>query len=668
MLIVIRRFAKYLPFVLLIAYNHYIYGGPQNWSGYLQTDGVGWEGQGADIAFANLDGDARPDMILMAYDNPPKANNFRYKIGWNVNNSGAAKSWTAYKQVGGVGEEGQGAGIAFVNLDSNTRPEMILMAYDNPAGANNFRYRIGWNINTNGDATSWSTAKEVSGVGSEGQGASTVVGNIDNDPRPDMVLIAYDNPPKANQFRMRFGWNLDGNGNAKSWTDWRKVAGMGDEGQGAGAALLNLNSNPRPDLVLLAYDNPSGANSFRYRVAYDLDTNGVPVAWSPYARVDGVGWEGQGAGVAFANLDSNPRQEMVVMAYDNPPKANSFRYRIGWNWDSNPPQLRLIHTPLHPGKNEKVTFTATASDPDGLKNIEILVNAKLVKTCMKSPCTYTGGPYPNYEGTAVAYGANAYDTSGSRAWTGYRAFAVGNYPSKAVPIWVHGSPDQKIDVVFIRDADSYSGSLRTCKLPDGTIYTCGGGEARFLQDIADTIRNSYLADELIGANIYRFNFWYFKDTGTTDSCNNNPPSSYFTDAAFADSGAIIHADPFRDCATGGVFSSEPTSYRTFVHESGHAIFGLADEYCCDGGYWQPDPWPNLYTSLGNCQTDATQQGWPTGDCKSITRTIDGTKFWLSDRNDLMDGCVGGFPSCAPGDFDFDRGCRRRAVWVLDKLP
>jgi hypothetical protein len=206
-------------------------------------------------------------------------------------------------------------------------------------------------------------------------------------------------------------------------------------------------------------------------------------------------------------------------------------------------------------------------------------------------------------------------------------------------------------------------------LPDGTAYTCGGGEAQFLRDVADAIQNSYLADELLGANIYRFNFWYFKDTGTTgELCINNPPSSYYTDAAFADSGAIIHTDPFRDCATGGVFSSEPTSYRTFVHESGHAVFGLADEYCCDGGYWQPDPWPNLYISLINCETDAKEQAWPASDCKGITRTSDGTKFWLSDRDDLMDGCTGGFPSCAPGDFNFDRGCRRRTVWVLDKLP
>ena len=51
----------------------------------------------------------------------------------------------------------------------------------------------------------------------------------------------------------------------------------------------------------------------------------------------------------------------------------------------------------------------------------------------------------------------------------------------------------------------------------------------------------------------------------------------------------MHKDDFRDCAPGGqrLFSSEPTSIGTVLHETGHRPFGLADEYCCDGGYVPP---------------------------------------------------------------------------------
>jgi hypothetical protein len=41
--------------------------------------------------------------------------------------------------------------------------------------------------------------------------------------------------------------------------------------------------------------------------------------------------------VALANLDSNPRPEMVLMAYDNPTvNPNTFRYRVGKNISGHP--------------------------------------------------------------------------------------------------------------------------------------------------------------------------------------------------------------------------------------------------------------------------------------------------------------------------------------------
>ena len=61
---------------------------------------------------------------------------------------------------------------------------MILMAYDNPVGANTLRYKIGWNLDTAGIAASWSGTIEISGVGWEGQGAGIAIGNVDSYNRP----------------------------------------------------------------------------------------------------------------------------------------------------------------------------------------------------------------------------------------------------------------------------------------------------------------------------------------------------------------------------------------------------------------------------------------------------------------------------------------------------
>jgi hypothetical protein len=175
---------------------------------------MGWEGQGAGIAAANLDADPRPDLIVMVYDNPAGANNFRYKIGWNLGPGGAVTSWSGATQVDGVGWEGQGAGVAVTNLDANPRPEMVFMAYDNPAGANNFRTKVGWNVNTAGIAASWSPYTQWQGVGWEGQGAGIRFLDTDASGRPDMILMAYDNPAGANTFRFEVGRNMTTTGNA----------------------------------------------------------------------------------------------------------------------------------------------------------------------------------------------------------------------------------------------------------------------------------------------------------------------------------------------------------------------------------------------------------------------------------------------------------------------
>src|SRR4051812_6972739 len=73
-----------------------------------------------------------------------------------------------FTTVPGVGDLGEGAGLAVTNLDGNPRPEMILMAYDAPAGPNNFRYKVGFNLNTGAVAASWGPMIQVPGVGDLG--------------------------------------------------------------------------------------------------------------------------------------------------------------------------------------------------------------------------------------------------------------------------------------------------------------------------------------------------------------------------------------------------------------------------------------------------------------------------------------------------------------------
>ncbi len=100
--------------------------------------------------------------------------------------------------------------------------------------------------------------------------------------------------------------------------------------------------------------------------------------------------------------------------------------KITYPGDTTPPTIEITCSPENPTAEQQITFIATASsDRSGIDRIEILVNARKVEECFDSySCTYVGGPYPDYAGTSVSYGANAYDKAGNRAWTGYKSVRI----------------------------------------------------------------------------------------------------------------------------------------------------------------------------------------------------------------------------------------------------
>lgn len=300
---------------------------------FYSVHGVGDVGEGAGVAFANFDHDPRPELILMAHDAPEGPNSFRYKIVWNLDKYCQSTYSRTYIEAPGVTDVGEGAGIAVTNLDRDPRPELVLMAHSGDEGPNSFRYRIGWNVGSNGRASRWSEPVVVPGVTDLGEGAGVAFVDLDDDPRPEMVLMAYSGDDGRNSFRYKIGWNVDSTGMATWDRTYVMVPGLGDVGEGAGIAFTNLDSDPRPEIVLMAHDAPSGMNHFRYKIGWNLNGSGLVSRWTAFI-VEGVTDVGEGAGIAFTNIDRDPRPEIVLMAYSADDGPNTFRYKIGWNTDS----------------------------------------------------------------------------------------------------------------------------------------------------------------------------------------------------------------------------------------------------------------------------------------------------------------------------------------------
>ncbi len=170
-----------------------------------------------------------------------------------------------------------------------------------------------------------------------------------------------------------------------------------------------------------------------------------------------------------------------------------------------------------------------------------------------------------------------------------------------------GNHDDKIDIVFVPDDDYGSPDDIDSWLP------------KFLEDVNHKIDNRLGGRIPINTNLDKFNFYYTTRQGKVNENNcaeeTSLPDNLIKECPFADAIVVLHKSIFGDCSTVGenpdIFSAEGPTDRSFVHESGHAIFGLADEYddspVCRTFYFQPSPNPNIWATRDACREDVVNE-------------------------------------------------------------
>lgn len=321
-----------------------------------QYAGVGTLGDGAAAVGGQLLGNLRPDLMLLALDDGTSANPqdyVRYRILRDLDSNGApafiiptGTNWLSMPIT--TGNDAEGLGAAVTEINGNSLPDVLVVVYDagtsaNPA--NTFRWFVAKDLGSSGSFASFTAPQSppaaYMSVGQRADGAGCAIGQIDNNPLPDVVFMAYDDPAGANQFRYVVGFNLNSNGTPSSWGGPYFVQGVGSEGDGADACIAQLDSDPRPDLVFSAYDDPAGTNSHRTRVGWNLDTAGQVLQWSSLPDVpvalNGAGVSGrpEGAGMAIVDLGGDARPDLAFVAYDtngSTSAANFFHVHWQRNW------------------------------------------------------------------------------------------------------------------------------------------------------------------------------------------------------------------------------------------------------------------------------------------------------------------------------------------------
>jgi hypothetical protein len=241
-------------------------------------------------------------------------------------------------------------------------------------------------------------------------------------------------------------------------------------------------------------------------------------------------------------------------------------------------------------------------------------------------------------------------------------------PSAVHRLMGAGTPEQSLDIVFVPSNTSYDCTIRQKTVADRYI----GHEEAFQEDTRRIIANQLLqisrftvTPARIPQNYpQRINIYYYWDeTRFADAfsgCAGTLPEGFWDEVPYADVAVILYptytgrysgssCEP-HGCSNGvgpGMQSwlkAPADKGQVFLHESGHAIFGLMDTYCGDTYYAENQPFPNIWGSETGCRKDLLKNGLNVTLCRplaaesSFVTTGCGQGFWKSDTSpDLMGG-------------------------------
>lgn len=350
----------------------------------------------------------------------------------------------------------------------------------------------------------------------------------------------------------------------------------------------------------------------------------------------------------------------------------------------------------------QIWFSADSANPNRVKA------AECVRPATGGGCQAVVNP----TGAAFQYGCWL-ENPGVTVASNYREVTVGIPPgANIVPVLYQQPKERAIDLVIYPDGGvaARAPSSTDRGIGAATGYPNGWTDAQFLTDASNVVNGALLEPVLLQYQS-RINIWIsqrtgapgWPPTGTGGTTNNGIGLSDGKGReAFADVAEIIHRRQIsngapvpsfantRDAAGGGMFTVNALradGSNVMRHEMGHAVFGLADEYCCDGGYGVANPFPNVYNSLGSCMADFadlnkinTELKWPTqGPCRAIpqvtvnpltatpTPGVTPTPAsWVSDASSFVDGLNQRFDLMNNNDYGMTSDIRRFR-WTFDKL-
>lgn len=172
--------------------------------------------------------------------------------------------------------------IAVADISGNGHPDLLVFSFGHSEGANSGYYRIGWDLQPNGDVSGWTEALPLPAWFEAGNhGAGVALAHIGGGPRKDLLVFRADDPLASNYGHYRVGFHIDNTGRVARWSEIKSVPNwFGAQKQGLGIAINGVDGNGSPDLVALLLEDASDQRQRYCRIGYDIDANGDVRGWS----------------------------------------------------------------------------------------------------------------------------------------------------------------------------------------------------------------------------------------------------------------------------------------------------------------------------------------------------------------------------------------------------
>lgn len=343
------------------------------------------------------------------------------------------------------------------------------------------------------------------------------------------------------------------------------------------------------------------------------------------------------------------------------------------------PRLSALHDPLYRAETHTSTITARATEAkSGINQINITATVGTITACGTSnvilpsliPCR-TGGfttsltcgfanvktevtcalPLNLGPQRIVSYSVTTRAANNRTATVGPVTYA-GGAPLTTATINIFGVTlnipwETARPVIWRTDAPS-SNTPRGDKIDWGFVPDADMPNYRaFTDDMQPMVLSLFYTDTNSFSNWTRvwknlFNIWAGPNGADGEGCSRTFNSPASTVRGAFDGTAILHRNDFRDCASislGGGAGTTQTNLGdaswVLLHEAGHFLFGLGDEYVGGGNASISNP-KNVLNSQQACTSTSTSNSLPTGQCVQIGssgtwRNDDGATTTMEDR-------------------------------------